>query len=94
MKSLLSPTIYRGARGAPALVDGIYKGGGGQGEVSLPPKAPRGAFHHMDSSMVETLGAWAYRLVPLAHLGQGAPPTAHVAPQDRWPPPVVPVQYR
>ena len=24
MKSLLSPTIYRGARGAPALVDGIY----------------------------------------------------------------------
>ena len=35
--------------------------GGGQGEVSLPPKAPRGAFHHMDSSMVETLGAWAYR---------------------------------
>ena len=24
MKSLLSPTIYRGARGAPALVDEIY----------------------------------------------------------------------
>ena len=24
VKSLLSPTIYRGARGAPALVDEIY----------------------------------------------------------------------
>ena len=22
------------------------RGGGGLGEVSLPPKAPRGAFHH------------------------------------------------
>ena len=34
MKSLLSPTIYRGARGAPALVDGIYQGG----------RRPRGGF--------------------------------------------------
>ena len=24
-------------------------------------------------------------LVPLAHRGQGAPPTAHVPPQGRWP---------
>ena len=29
-------------------------------------------------------------LVPLAHIGQGAPPTAHVAPRDRWPHPVDP----
>ena len=29
-------------------------------------------------------------LVPLAHVGQGAPPTAHVAPRDRWPHPVDP----
>ena len=29
-------------------------------------------------------------LVPLAHVGQGAPPTAHVVPQDRWPHPVDP----
>ena len=29
-------------------------------------------------------------LVPLAHIGQGAPPTAHVAPQGRWPHPVDP----
>ena len=28
--------------------------------------------------------------MPLAHLGQGAPPTAHVAPRGRWPHPVVP----
>ena len=29
-------------------------------------------------------------LVPLAHVGQGAPPTAHVAPGDEWPHPVGP----
>ena len=29
-------------------------------------------------------------LVPLAHIGQGAPPTAHVAPGDGWPHPVGP----
>ena len=29
-------------------------------------------------------------LVPLAHVGQGAPPTAHVAPGDGWPHPVGP----
>ena len=29
-------------------------------------------------------------LVPLAHDSQGAPPTAHVAPRDRWPHPVDP----
>ena len=29
-------------------------------------------------------------LVPLAHVGQGAPPTAHVAPRDKWPHPVDP----
>ena len=26
----------------------------------------------------------------MAHLGQGAPPTAHVPPRDRWPHPVDP----
>ena len=29
-------------------------------------------------------------LVPLAHVGQGAPPTAHMAPGDGWPHPVGP----
>ena len=29
-------------------------------------------------------------LVPLAHVGQGATPTAHVPPRDRWPHPVGP----
>ena len=29
-------------------------------------------------------------LVPLAHVGQGAPPTAHVAARDMWPHPVDP----
>ena len=29
-------------------------------------------------------------LVTLAHIGQGAPPTAHVAPRGRWPNPVDP----
>ena len=72
------------------------------GEESLLPKAPRrclpplGLFLSLDSWRMGLLG-----LVPLAHIGQGAPPTAHVAPgaggPTRWTPgtlPVVPVQYR
>ena len=75
---------------------------GGQGEVSLPPKAPRRCLPLLGLFPPQTLGAWAYvGLVPLAHAGQGTPPTAHVAPGDGWPhpvdprdPSVVPVQYR
>ena len=72
------------------------------GEESLLPKAPRrclpplGLFLSLFSLRMGLLG-----LVPLAHIGQGAPPTAHVAPgaggPTRWTPgtlPMVPVQYR
>ena len=55
-------------------------------EESFPPKAPRrclpplGLFPLQVSLRMGLLG-----LVPLAHVGQGAPPTAHVAPRGRWP---------
>ena len=64
---------------------------GGQGEVSLPPKAPRrclplvGLLPLGNPRRMGLVG-----LVPLAQAGQGAPPTAHGALQDRWPHPVVP----
>ena len=60
-------------------------------EESLLPKAPRrclpllGLFLSLISWRMGLLG-----LVPLAHTGQGAPPTAHVAPGGRWPHPVDP----
>ena len=60
-------------------------------EESLLPKAPRrclpplGLFLFPFSWRMGLLG-----LVPLAHVGQGAPPTAHVAPRGRWPHPVGP----
>ena len=41
--ALPPPTIYRAPRGAPALGDGISKGGGGQG--GLAPQAKWGAPH-------------------------------------------------
>ena len=42
-------------------------------------------------STTSNTAAWALGgLVPLAHIGQGAPPTAHVAPRGRWPHPVGP----
>ena len=71
-------------------------------EESILPKAPRrclpplGLFLSLFSWRMGLLG-----LVPLAHIGQGAPPTAHVAPRasgpTQWTPgtlPVVSVQYR
>jgi len=78
------------------------RGAAKDGEESILPKAPRrclpplGLFPLQVSLRMGLLG-----LVPLAHVGQGAPPTAHVAPgaggPTRWAPgtlPVVPVQYR
>ena len=53
-----------------------------------PPKAPRRCLPLLGLFPLQTLGAWAYvGLVPLAQTGQGAPPTAHVAPGGRWPHP-------
>ena len=101
MKSLLSPTIYRakgeGGRSlAPSSKEGCGQGGGlpSQGTSEVP--SPFRTLPFLISWRMGLLG-----LVPLAHIGQGAPPTAHVAPgvggPTRWTPgtlPVVPVQYR
>ena len=100
------PSLYIGARErgeaqpCPLLQErGAAKRGG------RSPSSPRhlgGAFPFEDSSLPKF--PWRMGLlglVPLAHIGQGAPPTAHVAPgaggPTRWAPgtlPVVPVQYR
>jgi len=67
------------------------RGAAKDGEESILPKAPRrclpplGLFPLQVSLRMGLLG-----LVPLAHVGQGAPPTAHVAPRGRWPHPVGP----
>ena len=85
----LSPTIYRRQGGGLGHSLGpSSKEGCGQGGVSSLPKAPRrclaplGLFLLLPSWRMGFLG-----LVPLAHIGQGAPPTAHVGPQGRWTPP-------
>ena len=85
------PPLYIGPRerGGVALALPPRKGAA-KGE-SLLPKAPQmclpplGLFLSLDSWHMGLLG-----LVPLAHIGQGAPPTSHVAPRDRWPHPVDP----
>ena len=87
----LPPTIYRakGEGGGAALPLPSRKGAAR--EESILPKAPRrclpplGLFLSLISWRMGLLG-----LVPLAHIGQGAPPTAHVAPWGRWPHPVDP----
>ena len=89
--ALPSPTIYRakGEGGGAALALPPRKGAAR--EESHLPKAPRrclpplGLFLSLFSWRMGLLG-----LVPLAHIGQGAPPAAHVAPRGRWPHPVDP----
>ena len=91
--ALPPPTIYRakgeGGRSlAPSSKEGVRLR---RGEESILPKAPRrclplrGLFPLGFPRRMGLLG-----LVPLAHVGQGAPPTAHVAPRGRWPHPVGP----
>ena len=85
------PPLYIGPRerGGAALALPLRKGAAR--EESILPKAPRrclpplGLFLSLDSWRMGLLG-----LVPLAHVGQGAPPTAHVPPRGRWPHPVDP----
>ena len=60
-------------------------------EESILPKAPRRCLPLLGLSLF--LISWRMGLlglVPLAHIGQRAPPTAHVPPRGRWPHPVDP----
>src|SRR3954463_11488931 len=88
----LPPPLYRPLGGAPALGDLISKGGGAREDFPPPPpKAPRRCLPLVGLFPFGTLGAWAsWGWFPLAHVGQGAPPTAHVPPRGRWPHPVDP----
>ena len=91
------PTIYR-AKGEGGLsLAPSSKEGCGQGGV-LPPQGTSevpSPFRTLLLSYLLRMGLLG--LVPLAHIGQGAPPTAHVAPRGRWTPgplSALPVQYR
>ena len=87
----LPSTIYRGRGEGGGAALPLPPRKGAAREESLLPKAPRrclpplGLFLSPFSWRMGLLG-----LVPLAHIGQGAPPTAHVAPRGRWPHPVDP----
>ena len=87
----LPPTIYRakGERGGAALPLPSRKGAA-RGE-SFPPKAPRRCLPPLGLSLFSyLLRMGLLGLVPLAHIGQGAPLTAHVAPRGWWTPLVDP----
>ena len=92
------PPLYIGPRerGGAALPLPPRKGAA-RGE-SFPPKAPRRCLPPLGLSLLSyLLRMGLLGLVPLAHIGQGAPLTAHVAPRGWWTPgplSALPVQYR
>ena len=85
------PPLYIGPRerGGAALPLPSRKGAA-RGE-SFPPKAPRRCLPPLGLSLFSyLLRMGLLGLVPLAHIGQGAPLTAHVAPRGWWTPLVDP----
>ena len=95
--ALPSPTIYR-AKGEGGAALALPPRKGAAREESILPKAPRRCLPPLGLSL--SLISWRMGLlglVPLAHIGQGAPPTAHVPPRGWWTPgplSALPVQYR
>ena len=85
------PPLYIGPRERGGAALPLPPRKGAAREESFLPKAPRRCLPPLGLSLF--LISWRMGLlglVPLAHIGQGAPPTAHVAPRGRWPHPVDP----
>ena len=85
------PPLYIGPRERGGAAVALPPRKGAAREESFPPKAPRRCLPPLGLSL--SFISWRMGLlglVPLAHIGQGAPPTAHVAPRGRWPHPGVP----
>ena len=90
MAALPSPTIYR-AKGEGGAALALPPRKGAAREESFLPKAPRRCLPPLGLSLY--LISWRMGLLgllPLAHIGQGAPPTVHVAPRGWWTPLVDP----
>ena len=92
------PPLYIGPRERGGAALALPPRKGAAREESFLPKAPRRCLPPLGLSIY--LISWRMGLlglVPLAHIGQGAPPTAHVAPRGWWIPgplSALPVQYR
>ena len=85
------PPLYIGPRERGGAALALPPRKGAAREESILPKAPRRCLPPLGLSVY--LISWRMGLlglVPLAHIGQGAPPTAHVALRGRWPHPVDP----
>ena len=85
------PPLYIGPRERGGAALALPPRKGAAREESFPPKAPRRCLPPLGLSLVSyLLRMGLLGLVPLAHIGQGAPLTAHVAPRGWWAPLVDP----
>ena len=85
------PPLYIGPRERGGAALALPPRKGAAREESILPKAPRRCLPPLGLSL--SLISWRMGLlglVPLAHIGQGAPPTAHVPPRGWWTPLVDP----
>ena len=85
------PPLYIGPRERGGAALALPPRKGAAREESFPPKAPRRCLPPLGLSLFSyLLRMGLLGLVPLAHIGQGAPLTAHVAPRGWWTPLVDP----